>query len=230
MSGAGNRIRLAIVDDDLLIVQLLCDYFKTQGHMEVCMTAQGGIEFLNMIEATDDAPDIVLLDLKMKNGSGMETLTALPQIAPRIKPIVLTSYYSDAFTGQMLKLNAAAFLPKDISCTELVPLIETVFRQGHYFSTTQILILRDQISSKIPRLQLAVENVLSEREREVLILVCHQYTTLEIADRLFVSPKTIESHKSNLLVKTGAKNMAGLVMYAVQNQIVDPSQIILLDR
>lgn len=218
------------MDDDLLVVQLLCDFFNSLRHMEVCLTAQGGEEFLEKIESLHPLPDILLLDLRMKKGNGLDTLKHLQEQACEIKTIVLTSFYSDSFTGQMLKLNAAAFLPKDISRSELVLVIETVLEQGYYFSAEQMNTLRLQISGKIPQIRLTQENVLSDREREVLVLVCHQCTTQEIAEALFVSPKTIESHKSNLLVKTGAKNMAGLVMYAVQHNIVNPNQMIQLNR
>jgi len=225
-----NTIKLGIVDDDLLMVQLLTDFLKTSTRIDVCLTALSGNEFLEKIERQEESPQIVLLDLRMKNGNGLEILDTLQKQSNAIKIIVLSSFYRSSFIGQMLKLDVAAFLPKEIDRMELVTVIETVDEKGYYFSGEQMDVLRAQVSPKAPKINLDSKHALSVREREVLELLCVQCTTQEIADKLFISPKTVESHKSNLMVKAGVKNMAGLVIYAVQHQIIDANEIILLDR
>lgn len=226
----GTKIKLGIVDDDLLVVQLLTDFFTQSDQFDVCLTASGGNAFLDQIKLSDKLPDIVLLDLRMEDGNGLDVLEAIQQQAQPIKAIVLTGFYKPSFIGQMMKLNVAAFLPKEIDRLELVEVIRTVSEKGYYFRSGQLETLRSQVSSKSPKIHLPHQNALSTREAEVLKLLCQQHTTRGIADRLFVSDKTIETHKSNLLAKTGVKNMAGLVIYAIQNGIVDAHEIILVDR
>jgi DNA-binding NarL/FixJ family response regulator len=132
--------------------------------------------------------------------------------------------------GQMLKMGAHAFLPKEIEMEELLRVINAVYHTGHYFSDEQIEVMRSQLSNKLPEFHAFSKDALTEREIDVLKLVCQQLSTKEIADTLFISPKTVETHKTNLMIKTCVKNMAGLVIYAVQNNIVDADEIVLFDK
>ena len=115
----------------------------------------------------------------------------------------------------------AAFLPKEISPDRLPAIIETVYAQGCYFMPEQVGILREQISSRAPVPVTESENSLSARETEVLRLLCQQKTAKEIGEILFITQRTAEGHKNNLFVKTGVKNIAGLVIYAIQRGIID---------
>ncbi|WP_294296549.1 response regulator transcription factor [uncultured Chryseobacterium sp.] len=221
-------IKVGIVDDDLLLVQLLKNYINSTNGYEVVLTSTGGHHFLN--ETDTRLPDILLLDLRMTHGDGLEVLSALAATpeAPRI--IVLSSFYRRSFMGQMLKMGAHAFLPKETGLEELVKVMYAVYHNGHYFSEEQVEVMRSQLSNKLPEFSPASKDGLTERETEVLRLVCQQFSTKEIADTLYISPKTVETHKTNLMIKACVKNMAGLVIYAVQNQIVDADEIVLLDR
>ena len=222
-----NNIQLGIIDDDRLVAELLSEYFGAIPDIEICLMAQSGNEFLRKV-ASGIRPDVVLLDLKMTDGSGLEVLEALSKTHSEIRSIVLTSFYQQNFIGQMLRMNAAAFLPKDISRENLLQVIYAVYERGYSFSREQMEVLRNQVSTKTPQVRLPQDNSLSAREAEVLVLVCQQCTAEEIAEKLFISVKTVESHKSNLLAKTGAKNMAGLVIYAVQHKIIRAEEIIFL--
>lgn len=122
--------------------------------------------------------------------------------------------------GFMLKTGVSAFLPKGVSPIELVEVIRTVKKQGYFFKDDQLDALREQIPTKAPRPVLQQEELLSDREREVLRLICQQKTAKEIGDELYITQRTAEGHKNNLFAKTGAKNIAGLVIYAIQNEII----------
>lgn len=222
------KIKIGIVDDDLLFVQLLENYINTSEHYKVVLTSTGGHHFLN--ETETDLPDILLLDLRMSNGDGLEVLSALSQKNAETKIIVLSSFYRRSFMGQMLKMGAHAFLPKEIEMEELLKVIQAVYHHGHYFSDEQIDVMRSQLSNKLPEFHSYSKDALTEREIDVLKLVCQQLSTKEIADILFISPKTVETHKTNLMIKTCVKNMAGLVIYAVQNNIIDANEIVLFDK
>ena len=223
-----NHIRIAIVDDDLLFNELLSTFLMEQEHLEVVHTASGGTPFLHWLEESGESVDIVLLDLRMSEGDGIETLHQLYSTFPEIKVVVLSTFYRKSFMGQMLQLGADAFLSKEVSQQELLNIINSLMENGHYFSQEQVDTLRSQLSSKTPQWQIPQKDALSEREVEVLKLYCQQLNTQEIARRLFLSAKTVESHRSNLYQKTGTRNVAGLVIYAIQNQLIDPEEIVLV--
>lgn len=223
-----KSIQIAIVDEDLLVVQLLTDFLQEQDHLNVLFTATSGNQFLEQLEVATEIPDIVLLDLRMDNGDGLETIDELTKQYTQLKIIVLSSYYKVTSTGNMLKLGVHAFLPKEIDQEDLIAIIQEVHDKEYYFSSEQIHVLRNQISHKTPKLYTNSKDALSSRELDVLQFICQQYTAKEIAEKLFVTTKTIEAHKSNLLLKTGVKNTAGLIIYAVQHQLVNANDIVLL--
>ena len=223
-----KKINLAIVDDDQLVVELLTNFLQEQYNLNVLMTATSGNRFIEKLEYRKELPDIVLLDLRMDDGDGIETINQFIKEYPKLKIIVLCSYYKASSTLYMLKLGVHAFLPKEIDQEELIEIIDEVHNKELYFTVGQIEVLRNQISHKTPKQYTNSKDALSSRELEVLQLICQQYTTKEIAEKLFVTTKTIEAHKSNLLLKTGVKNTAGLIIYAVQNQLVNAEDIVLL--
>jgi DNA-binding NarL/FixJ family response regulator len=214
-------INLAIVDDEALIVMLLSDFFSKQERINVQLTATGGQQIIDLLKQAVDVPDILLLDLQMGAMSGIETATILKQSYPDLKIIVVSSHYKKSFMGYMLKLGVNAFLPKGIAPQLLVEAVEEVYAKGYYFMPEQIEVMRNQISSNVPAPSFNTEETLSEREVDVLRLICQQLTAQQIAEKLFINKRTVEGHKSNLLLKTSAKNTAGLVIYAVQKQIID---------
>lgn len=222
------KIKIGIVDDDLLFVQLLKNYINNDERFEVVLTSTGGQHFLNETENND--LNVLILDLRMANGDGLEVMSALSQKEADTKIIVLSSFYRRSFMGQMLKMGAHAFLSKEIELEELLTVIHSVYHKGHYFSDEQIDVMRGQLSNKLPEFHAYSKDDLTDREVDVLKLVCQQLSTKEIADTLFISPKTVETHKTNLMIKTCVKNMAGLVIYAVQNNIVDANEIVLFDK
>ncbi|MCT4581554.1 MAG: response regulator transcription factor [Flavobacteriales bacterium] len=218
-------ISLTIVDDDALIVSLLEKYFTLQEDIEVLSTACSGEEFLTNIKAASSFPDILILDLKMKNMSGIDVMKSLKKNYPEIKVIVMSSHYKQSFMGFMLKTGVSAFIPKGISPEELTNVVREVAKNGYSFFSDQLNIVREQISPKSPAPVLNKGDVLSSREVEVLKLICLQKTAKEISEELFLSTRTVEGHKNNLFLKTETKNIAGLVVYAIQNKIIDINEI-----
>lgn len=223
-----KKIKLGIVDDDRLLVQLLIPIVEETNKIEVGLTAYSGNEFISKIQKEHDLVEVILLDLRMNDGNGLEVLDYLRAKDIPIKVVVLSSYYQESFIGQMMKKGAQAFLPKIIDKKLLVDTIIEVSVKGHSFSKEQMKTITKQLSSKLPQLHLDSKSGLTEREVQVLQLLCQQFNTGEIAKQLFISPKTVETHKSNLISKTGVKNTAGLVIYAVQNQIINLDEVILL--
>ncbi|QEE50834.1 response regulator transcription factor [Flavobacterium alkalisoli] len=214
-------ILIAITDDDNLIAQLLESYLSTCPNLKVLFTANSGLDLIEKLKTTTTLPDILLLDLKMEGMDGVETTQYIKANHPEIKIIVISSHYQNSFLGFLFKTGASAFVPKGISPVLLKEIITRVHETGIYFMDDQIDSMREQISSKSPKPDLNDENDLSEREIDVLKLICMQKTAKEIGETLFITTRTVEGHKNNLFAKTGAKNIAGLVIYAVQHNIIN---------
>lgn len=223
-----NKITVGIVDDDALIVNLLKSFLEGQDNMEVLLTASNGKDCLNKLGNLDTIPEILLMDLKMDELNGIETTELLKKEFPAIKTIIISSHYKVSFMGFMLKTGVCAFAPKGISTADLLMIIREVHLRGYYFNADQLEIIRDQLSSKFPKPIIEEDEVLSEREIDVLKLLCQQKTAKEIGEKLFITKRTVEGHKNNLFAKTGAKNVAGLVIYAVQNGIIDADSLPIL--
>ncbi len=216
-----NKINLAIVDDDQLIVNLLNDYLNDQEDLNVLFTALSGQDCISSLNQSKPLPDILLLDLKMKEMTGVELTRIIKKDYREIKVIVISSHYKSNFTGFMIKTGVSAFLPKGISPVHLSEVIREVYIRGVYFLDDQLEIIRKQLSSKSPKPILDPKNLLTEREMAVLKLICRQKTAQEIGQELYVTKRTVEGHKNNLFTKTGTKNMAGLVIFAIQNEIIN---------
>lgn len=220
-----KNIHIAIVDDDQLVVQLLTDFLQKQDNINVVLTTNSGNSFLEQLAREEKTLDLVLLDLRMEDGNGLQTIDKLIVHYPQLKIIVLSSYYKESSTVHMFKLGVHAFIPKETDKEDLIHIIQEVSNKEHYLTTEQVQTLRNQISYKT----LKQHDALSIRELDILQFICQQLTAKQIAEKLFVTTKTIEAHKSNLLLKTGVKNTAGLIIYAVQNGLVNPDDIVLLD-
>ncbi len=220
-----KNITIGVVDDDKIITELLLEYFTHFApSFSVLFTANSGEECLQKIDE-GSVPEILLLDLKMKGMNGLETMQALRVAHPAIKIVVMSSHYQDSFIGFMMKTGISAYLPKDIAPKKVIEIIQNVHQNNIFFSQDQIEVLRSQISSKVPELSIDNENALTEREIDVLKLLCQQKTAKEIGETLFVSSKTVEAHKNSLFAKIGVKNIVGLVIYAIQKEYVDIQEL-----
>lgn len=220
-----DKITLGITDDDALIVSLLESFMQNYEDIKVLFTANSGEELFAKLAEGTDIPNILLLDLKMQGMDGIAVTEKLREDYPQVKVIVISSHYQKSFMGFMVKTGVSAFLPKGISPQELIAVIKSVHAQGFYFKEEQLEVLRGQITTKTPKPLLDDDNGLSEREIEVLRLICQQKTAKEIGDILFIAQRTAEGHKNNLFIKTGAKNIAGLVIYALQRSILKVDEL-----
>lgn len=221
---------VVLVDDDSLITSLLQNFLNDIDGIQVLYTCQLGEELISKLkENKSNIPDVLVLDLNIEGGmNGIEVTKTLKAEFPEIKTIIMSSHYKKTFMGFMLKTGVSAFIPKGVSPQQLIEIINEVKKSGFFFLPDQMDIIRDQLSTKAPKPILDEKEGLSEREIEVLKLICAQKTAKEIAEILFLSARTVEGHKNNLFLKTGAKNIAGLVIYAVQNQIISAEEMPLI--
>jgi DNA-binding NarL/FixJ family response regulator len=221
-----NKINLGIVDDEALILSLLEDFFRIQENIEVLITDTSGNALIERLEKADKIPDVFLLDFKMNDLNGAELTELLKGKYPKVRVIIISSYYKKSLIGYMLRNNIDAFLPKGIEPKELIRIINIVYRRGHFFTTEQIAVMQSQVSSRVPAPKFDNE-VLTLREKEILKSICEQLTAKETAEKMFITSRTVEGHRTNLLQKTGAKNTAGLVIYAIKNNLFDAENLIM---
>lgn len=216
-----EKINLAILDDDYLIVTLLKSFFNQVKDIDVVFDATDGYQLYKYFDQKDaENIDILLLDLKMKTVDGLEVLKQVKLKRSDLKVIVISSHYQDNSIGFMVKEGVAAFIPKGISPFELAEIIKQVHETGFYFNKNQMDILREQISTKAPKPKVELEESLTERENEIIKLLCQQKTAKEVGEILFITQRTVEGHKNNLFTKLGVRNVAGLIVYALQKNIV----------
>ena len=216
-----KKIKLALVDDDYLIVTLLKSFFNQDKSTQVVYDTTDGYQLFNYLEEKNTEPiDVLLLDLKMKTIDGLEVLKHVKTNHPELKVVVVSSHYQDNSIGFMTKEGVAGFLPKGMSPFELLDIVKQVHKNGFYLNKDQMEILREQISSKVSKPMIDEDELLTEREMEIIKLLCQQKTAKEIGEHLFITQRTVEGHKNNLFTKIGVRNVAGLIVYALQKHIV----------
>jgi two-component system response regulator DegU len=218
-------LKLAIVDDHTLFRQGLIQILKKFDKYEVVLEASSGEELLSKLAI--QKPDVILLDLKMKGMSGQEASVVIREDFPEIKIIILSMNYSHDYIRQMMKIGVHGYLPKDIDQKKMIEAIDQVYYKGHYMDEEIAAVLREAIqSAERKNLRkntfLESENIsLTEREMDVLKLICKGQNTQQIADELFISYRTVEGHRKNLLLKTGLNNSVSLVVFAVKNGLIE---------
>jgi DNA-binding NarL/FixJ family response regulator len=219
-----NRIKIAIADDEQLFRKGITFLLEKEERFEIILEAENGQQLIDAINP-ENFPDIILMDLKMPILNGVETTKIIHKNFPDIKIIALTSYDGKSFITNMIDVGASSYLLKNTSPKIVVHTIKEVFEKGFYYDEKVLKTIHENLlSSSGKRIKSDLDKrLLSNREIEVLELICEQYTTSEIAEKLFISPRTVDGHRNNLLLKTGSKNVAGLVIYGIQKKLIELS-------
>lgn len=211
---------ILLTDDHKLIRDALKGYLEGAEQCNVVAEAGDGTEALEMLE--QHAIDLVLMDINMEPMNGIDAMRQIKERFPAVKVVALSMLKDTHQIKKMLAEGASGYLLKSCEQEEIVRAIETVMAGGQYFSQEVTSVVMSSLAGKPSRTRSVGEPVpLSEREREVLHLILKEFSNAEIAEKLFISPRTVDAHKRNLLEKTGAKNIAGLVLYAVHHQLFD---------
>ena len=214
-------IHIGLADDEALFrrgMRLILEDFPD---LHIVLEAENGEELLTKMRAATPPPNVLLLDLKMPVMTGIDAAAVLRKEFPDTHIVVVSSHISKADILNMIEVGAAAYLGKNAHPDEVVETIRTVFEKGFCYNAMTLEVIRDNITGKHPvKPQRSFDVELTGRELEVLQLICREHTNQEIADTLFISSRTVEGHRNNLLSKLGCRNTAGLVVYALQNGIV----------
>lgn len=226
-----EKIKIVIADDELLFQKGISFILSREKNMEIIKEVSNGQELMDYLNSIDDLPDVVLMDLKMPHLNGVEATKLMSSKFPTIKIIALTSYNTDSFIANMIHVGAVSYLVKNATPKEMIDTINEVYDKGFYYNDVVLKVINDGLISPNQKAKLNKsffsDDYLTNREREILQLICMQHSTAEIAEKLFISPRTVEGHRNSLLLKTESRNVAGLVVFALQNKIIDFDDFIL---
>ncbi|UOQ69987.1 response regulator transcription factor [Hymenobacter cellulosilyticus] len=220
MATVSRSVHIALLDDHALFRQGLRYILQSLPYVETVVEAATFAELL--AHCRQRLPDVLLLDLQMPEVDGAEATRLLLAEFPDLKIIVLSMFSADKFITQMMKLGVRSYLPKDSDQEQLSQALEAVLLTGHHFtpSISRALMRAVQHPTRQQPTTLPHLVQLTPRELEVLHRICQGRKASEIADELFLSRRTVEGHRQNLLEKTGAPNSAGLVVYAAQHGLL----------
>ncbi len=215
-----DKIKLILVDDHQVVRDGLTASLMIYNDMEVIAEAGNGKELFEKLD--NYSPDIIILDIAMPNMTGIEICKMLKKDFPEIKVIIFTGNENQESIFEALQAGANAFLPKETQREELANTIYAVSKGENYISNSiSNTLIIDYIKKEQEISKYSKKNVLSEREKEILKLVADGLPIKNIADELFISPKTVEKHKRNILNKLNLNTTIDLVKYAIKNKIIE---------
>lgn len=223
-----TTIKIILVDDEELFRSGIKFILDRETNLSVIYEASNGSELLDYLENGNTQPDIILMDLKMPTLNGVETTKILNKDYPKLKVIALSSYDSKSFIVNMINEGVSSYIVKNSTPKEMIETINKVYIKGfHYNSLTLKVIKEEEFEmGKLKSKSVLDTNFLTNREKEVLELICLEHNTAEIADKLCISPRTVDVHRTNMLEKTNSKNVAGLVVFAIQNELIPLESVI----
>ena len=213
-------INVAIADDHKIFRKGVILSLKAYHNIRFILEAENGEELIKGIE--QEQPDIVLMDLKMPIKDGIETTKYLNKHFPEIRILILTMFEDERFVGHLMDSGANGYLLKSTEPAEIKQGIMDVMNTGFYLNNfvNRVLIKKNYAKQKFNP-NLSNQIAISEREKEVLSLVCMEYTAQEIAQKMEISARTVEAIKDRLMERFGVKNSVGLVFFAMKNALID---------
>ena len=216
---ANKAIKVVIADDHALFRAGVKTALSIKKDVELIAEADNGMQLLNLLKHIE--PDVILLDIQMPIMDGIATLPEIRKLYPQVKVIILSMHNDHSMISKLMEIGANSYLTKNSDSENIYNAIKTCYEQEFFFNELTNKALLTGLRTKRNDSGLQQEVNLSEKELTILKLMCEEKTTKEIADLVDISPRTVEAIRDKLKTKTGAKSMAGLVMYAVKNGIIE---------
>ncbi len=211
-----QKIKVFIVDDHEIFRNGLKLVFSKNKEIEVVGEASSGEEFLQLVDSINF--DVVLMDIKMGGINGIETTEMAIKKNSNLKVLVLSTFGEEEFLHQIINVGAKGFLLKNVDKETLFSAIKLVYENQNYFSPELLPFFTNKYIN--PNQATDESVVLTKREIEILELIGEGFSNSEIAEKLFISVRTVDTHKNNLISKTGSKNVVSLLIYAIKNKII----------
>lgn len=211
-----EKIKIIIADDHQLFRNGLKILLSGFPEFEIAGEASNGLDFLEIIKNT--SADVALMDINMPEMDGIEATRRGLKINPDLCIIALSMYGEEEYYYKMVDAGAKGFLLKDSDISEVKEAILTVRKGGSYFSQELLYHVIQKIKHRENESKTAN---LSKREKEILFKICEGLSNQEIAENLFISKRTVDKHRANLLGKTNSKNTASLILFAIRNKLIE---------
>ncbi|MBL3658869.1 response regulator transcription factor [Fulvivirga sediminis] len=211
--------RILIVDDHKVVRDGVAMYLEDNPSYEIVGLLASGKEAIDAVEKND--LDLVIIDINMDEMDGIETTRKVMDINPNIKVLALTMHNDYQHIKAMMDAGARGYVLKSCDEVEMRSAIETILNDDIYYSSEVGQTVMNNLAKKKNKISGDASTPLTPREKEIYKLILEEYSNQEIADKLFISVRTVEVHKRNLLEKTGAKNSTGLVLFAIKNNLFD---------
>jgi len=212
-----EKLNIIIVDDHKLFREGLKILLRNLEEVNEIWEAQDGEVFLNMLKTL--RPDLVLMDIEMPRVNGVEATIKALETYPELKILALSMYSDEEYFQKMVDAGVCGFLLKNSEFSEVRKAMITVAQGNNYFTEELLYKLVNRFKTKPAHIEPVV--ALSDRELEVLLLICKGLSNQEIAEKLFISKRTVDHHRASLLTKTSTRNTASLVIYAIKNKMVE---------
>ncbi|MEW6468907.1 MAG: response regulator transcription factor [Bacteroidota bacterium] len=213
------KVKLLIADDHQLFLDGIISLLRTEKDFDIVSTASNGEEVL--LRVAESKPDVCILDINMPVMNGMDAARRIRERHECIKLIMLTTHNDREFISEMLMAGVSGYVLKNTTSTELIKAIKKVVSGGQYYSDeVQESIMSNYVDKMKSEQRPSPKIVLTPREVEIVKLLAKEYTNEKIADALFISYRTVETHRKNIMQKTGAKNLAGLLKFAYENKLI----------
>ena len=209
---------LIIVDDHLIFRNGIKSMLSFENIATVIGEASNGIEFIELLSHLK--PDLVFMDIDMPYMNGLDATQNALNIFPDLKIIALTMFSDEEYYYKMIDRGVKGFLLKTSGINEIENAIRNVMMGGTHFSNEILVKIISNYGRKNSVISVK-QTIISDREKEILQLLCKGFSTEQISQELFISPETVKKHKSNLFGKTDTKNTASLILYAIKNKIID---------
>jgi len=219
-----ETIKLGIVEDQKLFVSGIKAILSAWPRIEFVFESPNGYSVIERLEQSDAIPDVMLIDLSLppdgyEEFNGWRVVEVLKMQYPDMKLLILSVHDDEYLIAKLIEEGANGYLLKDSNPEEVYEAIVSVCERGSYINANSLKAIQSKLNGKVKTPK--THEQLTRREIEVLQLICQQKTAEEIGNELFISVKTVNGHRNNLLQKTGSRNMSGLVMYAIKHRIVE---------
>lgn len=213
-------IKIGIAEDQEIYRNGLVGLLNNVDNFEVVIQAESGQQILD--EMKEVMPDVVLLDFRMPGLNGVDTASRISKLYPDVKIMMLSMYDAQEFVIRAIENGANGYLTKDDDPNEIITAVECVHSTGYYLNErTSKMLISQMVKSGTVKPVFEDDRVeFTKIELDVIRLICEEKSALEISDDLFKSKRTIDGHRANIMRKIGARNVTGIVMYAVKNNIV----------